>query len=131
MVYNGTSSGLNTSLWDPHIAIHKVVYNLCAVEKGNFVADREISLYILPTYVSSNYNHNWAVGFQYNSIGKGGIRLHPYNAFAAVSFHLISCPYPSPSCMSPPPPPLVPPTKLPSVSLPSPIFLISTPLGQP
>ena len=39
MVYNETSSGMNTSLWYPHFVLPTVVSTLHAVYKGNFVAD--------------------------------------------------------------------------------------------
>ena len=42
MVYNGTSSGLNNTLWDPHFALPTVASKLIAVEMGTYMADREI-----------------------------------------------------------------------------------------
>ena len=39
MVYNGTYSGMNTSLWDPHFSLPMAVSTLHAVEKGTFLAD--------------------------------------------------------------------------------------------
>ena len=42
MVYNGTYTGLNTSLWDPHFALPMVGSTIRAVEKGAFMADWDI-----------------------------------------------------------------------------------------
>ena len=42
MVYNGTYTDLNTSLWYPHFALPMVGSTLCAVEKGTFMADWDI-----------------------------------------------------------------------------------------
>ena len=42
MVYNGTYSGMDTSLWDPHSAIPMVRSTLYAIEKGNFMAYQDI-----------------------------------------------------------------------------------------
>ena len=39
MVYNGTYSGINTSLWDPHFALPMVGSTIRFVEKGTFMAD--------------------------------------------------------------------------------------------
>ena len=39
MVYNGTYSGMNTSLWDPHFSLPMAVSTLCAVDKGTFFVD--------------------------------------------------------------------------------------------
>ena len=33
---------MNTSLWDPHLALHVVGSTVYAVEKGTFVADQDI-----------------------------------------------------------------------------------------
>ena len=37
MVYNGNSSGLNSSLWAPNFDLHTVRSTLWAVERGNFM----------------------------------------------------------------------------------------------
>ena len=42
MVYNGTSSCLNTSLCYPHFALPMVGFNIREVEKGTFMEDRDI-----------------------------------------------------------------------------------------
>ena len=42
MVYNGTYSGMNTSLCAPHFYLPTVGYTLCAVEKGTFMEDQDI-----------------------------------------------------------------------------------------
>ena len=42
MVYNGTYTDLNTSLWYPHFALPMVGYTLHAVKKGTFMADWDI-----------------------------------------------------------------------------------------
>ena len=42
MVYNGTSSGLNNALWDPHSDLLMVQTSLRAKEEGTYMADREI-----------------------------------------------------------------------------------------
>ena len=42
MVYNGTYSGLNNSLWSPQFALPMVGSNLCAVDKGTFMEDQGI-----------------------------------------------------------------------------------------
>ena len=42
MVYNGTYSGMNTSLWDPHFALPMVRSTIRAVDKGNFMVDQYI-----------------------------------------------------------------------------------------
>ena len=39
MVYTGTSSGMNTSIWDPHFALTMVGSSLHSVEKGTFMLD--------------------------------------------------------------------------------------------
>ena len=39
MVYNGTYSGMNTSLWDPHFALPMVGSTISALEKGTFMED--------------------------------------------------------------------------------------------
>ena len=39
MVYNGTYTDLNTSLWYPHFALPMVGSTLCAVEKGTLLED--------------------------------------------------------------------------------------------
>ena len=47
MVYNGTYSGMNTSLWDPQFALPMVESTICAVEKGTFMADQDIRQMLL------------------------------------------------------------------------------------
>ena len=42
MVYNGTYSGMNTSLWAPQFSLPMSGPTLYAVEKGTFLADRYI-----------------------------------------------------------------------------------------
>ena len=42
MVYNGTYSGMNISLWDPHFALPMVGSTIRAAEKGTFLGDRYI-----------------------------------------------------------------------------------------
>ena len=42
MLYNGTYSVTNTSLWYPKFSSPMVGYTLCAVEKGTFMADWDI-----------------------------------------------------------------------------------------
>ena len=42
MLYNGTSSGLNSSLWADNFDLPTVGSILWAVERGNFMADRDI-----------------------------------------------------------------------------------------
>ena len=39
MVYNGTSIGMNTSLWYPYFLLPMFGSTLHAAEKGNFMAD--------------------------------------------------------------------------------------------
>ena len=51
--------------------------------------------------------------------------------FATVPSHLISCPYPMPSCLSPPPPTPAPPHYPPSTSLPIPSLLAPTTFFPP
>ena len=52
MVYNGTYSGMNTSLWDPHFELPMVVFTLHFVEKGAFMADRDIGDMLLNLMLS-------------------------------------------------------------------------------
>ena len=47
MLYNGTSSGLNISLWSPHFALPKVGSTIRDVEKGTFMADQYIGEMLL------------------------------------------------------------------------------------
>ena len=42
MVYNRTSSGLNSSLWEPHFSLPTVGFTLRTVERVNFRADYNI-----------------------------------------------------------------------------------------
>ena len=42
LVYNGTSSGLNLSLWALHFYLTTVRSTLTEVERGTFMADRNI-----------------------------------------------------------------------------------------
>ena len=42
MVYNGSSSEINSSFWAPHFALPTAESTLWAVERGNFMADRDI-----------------------------------------------------------------------------------------
>ena len=42
MVYNGTYTGLNNSLWNTHFALPMVGSTIRAVEKGTFMADWDI-----------------------------------------------------------------------------------------
>ena len=42
MVYNGTSSGLNTSIWAPQFTLPTAVSTLQAVDKVNFMVDQNI-----------------------------------------------------------------------------------------
>ena len=42
MVYNGTSRGLNSSLWEPHFALLTVWSTLRAYERGTFMADQDM-----------------------------------------------------------------------------------------
>ena len=42
MVYHGTYSGMNTSLWAPHVALTMIGSTLRAEEKGAFMADQDI-----------------------------------------------------------------------------------------
>ena len=55
MVYKGTYIGLNTSLWDPHFALPMAVSTLCAVEKGKFMADRDIGEMFLNFMLSEEF----------------------------------------------------------------------------
>ena len=41
-VYNGTSIGINTSLWDHHFALHTVGSNLFTADNVTFMADQAI-----------------------------------------------------------------------------------------
>ena len=52
MVYNGTYSAINKSLWDPHFAIPIVGSNFCAVEKGTIMADLDIGDILLDFMLS-------------------------------------------------------------------------------
>ena len=52
MLYNGTYSGMNTSLWDPHFAPYMVGYTIRAVDKGTIMADREIGDMLLDFMLS-------------------------------------------------------------------------------
>ena len=47
MVNNGTYIGMNTSLWDPHLALPMVGSTLHAVEKCKFMTDRDIGVMLL------------------------------------------------------------------------------------
>ena len=42
MVYNSKSSGINSSFWAPHFALPTVRSTLRAVERGTFMAERDI-----------------------------------------------------------------------------------------
>ena len=42
MVYNGTSRGINSSLWAPNFDLPTVKSTLHAVERGTFMAYRDI-----------------------------------------------------------------------------------------
>ena len=42
MVYNKTSSDLNSSLWAPHFSLTTVGSTLRAEERGTFMVDRDI-----------------------------------------------------------------------------------------
>ena len=42
MAYNGTPSGLKSSLWAPHFALPTFGLTLRAFDRGNFMADQEI-----------------------------------------------------------------------------------------
>ena len=50
MVYNGTYSGMYTSLWDPHSAIPMVGSTLCAVEKGKIYGRLGHMRYVIGFY---------------------------------------------------------------------------------
>ena len=52
MIYNGTYSDMNTSLWDPHFALPMVGSTICAVDKGTFMADWEIGYMLLNIMIS-------------------------------------------------------------------------------
>ena len=52
MVCNGTYSGMNTSLWDPHFAPHMVGSTIPSVQKGTFMADRDIGDMLLNLMLS-------------------------------------------------------------------------------
>ena len=62
MVYNGTYSGLNTSIWDLHFALPMVVSTLRAVEKGDFLEDQDIRYMILDVMLSEEYISFCGVG---------------------------------------------------------------------
>ena len=47
MVYNGTYSGMHTSLWDLHFAPPMVGSTIRAVEKGKVMADQDIGWMLL------------------------------------------------------------------------------------
>ena len=47
-----SSSGMNTSLWDPHFALHTVGSTLCAVEKGTFMTYQYIGEMFLNSILS-------------------------------------------------------------------------------
>ena len=47
MVCNGTYSGMNTSLWDPHFAPHMIGSTIRDVEEGKFMADQDIGKILL------------------------------------------------------------------------------------
>ena len=57
MFYNGTSSGLNASLWDPHFDFPAVGSTLREVGNGTFMAGRNIGEmflnFMLSEYVRS------------------------------------------------------------------------------
>ena len=42
MVYSGILSGLNSYLWAPNFSLHTVGSTFREVERGNFMADRNI-----------------------------------------------------------------------------------------
>ena len=42
MFYNGTLSGINDALWDPHFASHTVSNTLRDIEEETFIADRNV-----------------------------------------------------------------------------------------
>ena len=52
MIYNGTSRGLNNSLFDTHFALHTDGYNLCLVGKGIFMANWVIGEILLNFVIS-------------------------------------------------------------------------------
>ena len=47
MVYNGTYSSINTSIWDTHFALPMVGSTIRFVEKGTFMADWYIGYMLL------------------------------------------------------------------------------------
>ena len=55
MVYNGTYTGLNNSLWDPYFALPMVGFTLCAVEKCTFMADQYIREVFLTFMLSEEF----------------------------------------------------------------------------
>ena len=52
MVYNGTYSGMHTSLWDLLFSPPMVGSTLCDVEKGTFMAYRDIGDILLNFMIS-------------------------------------------------------------------------------
>ena len=47
MLYHGTYSGMNTSLWAPRFALPMVGFTLRSVEKVTFMEDRDIGQMLL------------------------------------------------------------------------------------
>ena len=47
MVYNRTSSGIKSSLWEPHFVLPKVGSTIWSVERGTFMEDRDIGEMLL------------------------------------------------------------------------------------
>ena len=55
MVYNGTYTGLNNSLWYPHFVLLMLGSNIRAVEKGTFMADWDIGEMFLNFMISEEF----------------------------------------------------------------------------
>ena len=52
MVYNGTSSGLNDSLWETHFALLTVASMLIAVYVGTYMVERDIGYMFIKSILS-------------------------------------------------------------------------------
>ena len=62
MLYNGASSGLNNSLWDPHFDLPMVQTMLRATEEGTYMEDRDIGEMFLNFMLSKDVRPYCRVG---------------------------------------------------------------------
>ena len=61
MVYNRTSSGLNSSLWVPHFGLPTVGSNLCEVERATFILERDTGEMFLNLILSEEVRYFYGV----------------------------------------------------------------------